>query len=487
MMRVNVQTLGILPGNTRAANDAALSAILGAGALSLYVPPGDYLFGSGHAHTGDLDIVGDGPQSAFHFEGAYGTIGLTVKGALTSLPWISTAWKNGYSVAFSSAPALSPQDIFVLHDPRAYSWSQSRPLYQKGEFCTVRDVSGSTVRLVRPLYDTYVADYTNVYKLTSRRVSIKNMTIDGAGLTGALRISLCDRPILENVRGFGAIYQIIEFDRCHMPEANNLRLQNLGTVGMFPNDPKDDYGLVITNCQGARVHEGDYYGRRHAIAIGGDSNPGAVIGRDNIVRGGVLSNDPDSGVYSADMHGNMEFCGYEGAKIFGGAGMAGRNNFLRNNYITNQQNGSCIYAGEVQGGTMVLRGNEFVTLGDPSNNGRGILDFGGGGDAIGAHTQHTLSIQIADNTLRADNSTWGTSAVYVKNNGTSCYIDISITNLMAVGDLAAMGVILRTACPSGGAYSRGIVVDNVPGFPQSAWLHLPADNAYAGVPQRLVR
>jgi hypothetical protein len=317
-------------------------------------------------------------------------------------------------------------------------------------------------------------------------VYIKGMDADGSGITGTVRISLCDRPVVEDFKGSGSIYQIIEFDRCHKPTVNAPRVQNIGTIAMFGLElAKDDYGVVLTNCQGGRVHEPDAYARRHAVAMCGDSNAGAIVNRDNLVIGGVLSNDLDSGVYSADMHGNMEFCGYEGVKIYGGAGMAGRNNWLRGNTITNQLNGSCIYAGEVQGGLMSMRDNDLITTGDPSANSRGIINFGA--PSIGAHTQHTLSIQIINNTIRADNASAGTSAVVVTNDGTDVNIDIDITDLMAVGDTNAMGAILRTSRNSGGAYSRRIAVDNVPGFPASTWLHNPADNAYANVPQRLQR
>lgn len=495
-MRTDIQSLGVLPANTRAVNSLALALAtpLG-GKLRAFVPGGRYQFDSGIvSHLCDIDITAD-PDAIFDIAGPYGTIGWTISGELAPMPSLSAANRTEWTLSLASAPSLSSEDVFMLHDPTPYRWLGHRPLYQKGEYCTVRDLSGSQVRLIRPLYDSYVPADTDVYKLISPRVSIKGLRFEGSGLTGAVRLSLCDHPVVEHVTGFGAIYQLVEFDRCHMFEANALRLHNLGTVAMFGLAlAKDDYGLCITNCQGGRVNEGSYYGRRHAIAIGGDSNIGAIINRNCIVSKSVLSNDPDSDVFAADMHGNMEWCGYEDSTLLGGAGAAGRNNHYRGNTISSQKNGSCIYAGEVGGGSFTFRDNHFISTADPSQGSRGILDFGGNSNAISEFINDMLSIQVANNTVRADKATAGTSFMSLVNRSANCNIDISITDLMAVGDMPAMGAILRTrndgpCAAGGGAFSRRIVVDNVPGFPASTMLHNAVDApfGYSAVPQRLVR
>lgn len=479
-MRTNIQTLGILPTNTRAQNSAALNAICVPGAkLRLWAPGGHYQFDYDHNHNCDFDLDGDRDDAIFDLDGPSNGTGLTITGALQAMPAMVSGYKGDSFLPFASDPSLSAGNIFALYDRTDYSWSASRPLYHKGEFCMARGMGPSNAaRLTSPLYDSYVPANTDVYRLVSPRVSIKNVKFVSSSLASPVRISLCDRPIIENVTGYNESYQVIEFDRCYRPQIVNPDLYNKG-------DGRDDYGLVLTNCQHARVWGGSLYARRHGIAIGGDSNPGAVVGRDNKIIGTTISNDPTSLVYSADMHGNMEGCSYDGCTIYGGAGLAGMDNGYNNCTIYNAQGGWCVYAGEVQGGEMYLRGNNLITYGDPSANSRGIVDFGGNSVAIGTHTVRTLSIIAENNSVRADNASASTSFMVMANRGTDVNIDVRINGLTAYGDMAAMGAILRTRRDSGGVYSRGFVVDNLSGFPTNTILHLSQDSAYQNVRQRL--
>lgn len=478
-MRIDIQTLGILPTNTRAQNSAALNAILGNGDLMLRAPCGKYQFNSGHVHNGGFDIEHDGGDAEFDFDGPSNAIGLTITGSLQAMPAISSAGRSDSFLPFSSDPSLSAGNIFALYDRTDYSYSASRPLYHKGEYCMARGMGPSNVaRLTNPLYDSYVPANTDVYRLISPRVSIRNMKFTGTTLAGLVRISLCDRPIIENVTGYNEAYQVVELDRCYKPQVIGCNIYNKG-------DGRDDYGLVLTNCQHARVWGGDYYARRHGIAIGGDSNVGAVIGRDIRVNGAIISNDITTDVFSADMHGNLEDSSYNDCTIYNGAGLAGRNTGYNNCTIYNGAGGWCVYGGEVQGGEIYVRNSRLITNGDPSVSSRGIVDIGGNSVSIGSHTVHTLSINIENNSVRADNASASTSFMVMANRGTDVNINVRINGLSACGDMAAMGAILRTRRESGGVYSKGFVVDNLSGFPTNTILHLSQDGAYQNVPQRL--
>lgn len=487
-MRINIQDIGVLPTNTAAVNGAILEAYLAANPLGvcLWAPKARYPLDREFTHTGDFDYDSDG--AIWDFSGASGAIGLTISGALQALPAVAeTTYRSNSFVAFASNPELSPADLFILYDRRDYSWSLSRDLYHKGEFCRVREIGSPHVaRLVSPLYDTYVPAYTDVYKLVSPRVSIRNLHLVGTNMTGLLRLSLCDSPVLINVTGYHEGYQVVEFDRCYRPKAVNCSLHNKGTVPIPPDEGPDDYGLVITNCQHARVKGGDFYGRRHGIAMGGDSKVGAVIGRDNKIFGATISNDITTNVPAADMHGNLEGCSYIHCTIYGGALLAGRNNGYVGGSITNAAGGWCVYGGEIQGGVMYLRGVTLITNNDPCLNSRGIIDIGGGSESVGSHTQHTLTFSFLDTHLFAENASSSTSFMVMTNRGAAqINIDINIDGLTACGDLGGMGAILRTKRESGGVYSRGFAIRNLSGFPSTTLMHNASDNAYAGVPLTL--
>lgn len=476
-MKTNIQTLGVLPTNSAADNSTAMAAALaGATSIELYAPAGHYQFASGFSFSGDFALEGDGDETVFEF--LSGTQGMRISGSLSALPALATANRAQYSLLFSSAPPLSPNDTFVSYDTRDYSWSTSRPLYHKGEFFKVRSVSGNTVNLTNPTYDGYVPAYTNVYKLNSKNVVLRNFRVIGATSVGLVKVSLCENPIIENVSSYIESYQCVEIDRCYSPKVINCNLYNKG-------DGRDDYGLVITNCQHARVLGGDYYARRHGIAIGGDSNIGAVIGRDIRVYDAKISNDPNSLVYSADMHGNMEDCSYHRCTIYGGAGVAGKDVGYSDCVIYSGNGGWCVYAGEVQGGEIYLRNNRFVAYGDPSVSSRGVIDFGGNSIAIGSHTLYTLNIIVENCSVRADSTSMSTSFMVVANGGSYVNVNIKIDGLTLCGDMAAMGAILRTRLDAGGVYSRGIFIYNISCFPSSTLMHIAQNGAYESVPRRL--
>lgn len=479
-MKTNIQTLGVLPSNTAAQNGAAMAAIFtNSPDLSLYAPGGHYLFDRSFYQSGNLFLEGDGDDTVFDFSGATGNQGLTISGSLQAMPGLSSAYRGDSFIPFASYVSMLPGEIFVMYDRNDYSWSASRPLYHKAEFARARGMGPSNVvRLTNPLYDSYTPANTDVYKLVSPRVSLKNFKIVGTTMTGLIRISLCDSPEIDNVNGYHEAYQVIEFDRCYKPQADGCDLYNKG-------DGRDDYGLVLTNCQHARVWGGYYYARRHGIAIGGDSNVGAVIGRDIRVNGATISNDITTDVFSADMHGNIEDSSYNHCTIYNGAGLAGRNNGYNNCTIYNGAGGWCVYGGEVQGGEIYVKNSRLITNGDPSVTSRGIVDIGGNSISIGAHTVHTLSINIENNSVRADNASASTSFMVMANGGSQVNINPRINGLVACGDMAYMGAILRTRLDAGGVYSKGIVVDNISGFPTSTAMHIAQGGAYQNVPQRL--
>jgi len=478
---VNVKDFGAVGNgvtNDAVAMQAAITAVATTG-QAIYIPAGTYIIGSALTSTGHLNMVGDGDKSVLDFSAA--TIGgscITVSGALTQIQNISSASIYGATVTFASAPSLAIDDVFCIYDTDL--WNTIRAYYYKGEWCQVKGVAGSAATITNPLYDSYTPATTTVYKLQSKAVSFRSLRlVGGANTFGLLKLQFCEQAKLENVSVYNENYQGVEFDRCYNSEVTNCYMFNKSTGTL------DDYGLLFSNCQKFRVIGGDYYARRHGITIGGGDYICAVTNRDMRVIGATISNDILSGVYSADMHGNMEDCYYQDCTIYNGAGWAGMDNGYDNCTITAQLNGSVIYAGEIKGGMLYVRNSKLLTGGDPSANGRGIVDVGGNSSAINSSTTKTLSLIVENCYVKAPSLSAGTDFMKVVNDGSIVNVNIYIDGVQA--DVNAMGSVLRTNVNSGAVYSQAIVVDNVSNFPTGTYLHVPQGNFYSNISQRMMR
>jgi Pectate lyase superfamily protein len=477
---VNVKDYGAVGDgvtNDAVAMQAAITAVATTG-QAIYVPAGTYVIGSALTSTGHLNMVGDGDKSILDFSGAtLAGSAITVTGALTQIQNISSASIYGATVTFASAPSLAIDDVFCIYDTDL--WNTIRPYYYKGEWCQVKGVAGSDATITNPLYDSYTSATTTVYKLESKAVSFRNLRlVGGANTFGLLKLQFCEQAKLENVSVYNEDYQGVEFDRCYNSEVTNCYVYNKGTGTL------DDYGLLFSNSQKFRVIGGDYYARRHGVTIGGGDYICAVTNRDMRVIGATISNDINSGVYSADMHGNMQDCYYQDCTIYNGAGWAGMDNGYDNCAITAQFNGSVIYGSEIKGGMLYVRNSKLLTAGDPTTNGRGIIDVGGNSSAINSATTQTLSLIVENCYIKAPLLSAGTDFMNVSNDGSTANVNIYIDGLRA--DVNAMGGVLRTNVISGAAYSQAIVVDNISNFPIGTSLHVPQGSYYINVPQRLM-
>src|SRR5690606_4314867 len=127
----------------------------------LDVPDGVYLLGRGSGAT-VMDVER-----------------ITSSGSLTDLPTLAgTVARHSRTLTFAAAPAVVPGDVIVLHSTIDGSFNTARPYYRAGEFCRVIGVSGSTVTVSRPLYDTYTGGATlKVYKVNPVRTGISGMTL----------------------------------------------------------------------------------------------------------------------------------------------------------------------------------------------------------------------------------------------------------------------------------------------------------------------
>ena len=462
-----------------AAFAAAIAAVASTG-QAIYVPAGTYKIGSVLSTTGHLSMFGDGDSTVLDFSGlTTASTGLTVTGSVTQIESVSSANANNVSMVFTSNPSLTVGDVFCLFD-NSVLWNSIRAYYYTGEWCECRSVSGTTVGLTNPLYAGYTAATVKAYKLSSPKVSLRNFKVKGgANIFGLIKLTFCDKPLIENVTAYNENYQAIELDRCYRATVVTPNIYNKGTGTL------DDYGLIIGNSQKVRVIGGDLYARRHGVTIGGGDYTCAVPNRNVRVIGSTISNDINSGVYSADMHGNMQDCVYQGCTIYQGGGWGGMDNGYDNCKIYAQFGGMVIYASEVKGGDLFLRNCDLYTAGDPSSISRGIVDVGGNSAALTSSTDQTLSLIVENCYVKATGASAGTDFMKVVNSGSAVNVNMYIDGVRA--NVNAMGSVLRTKVDSGTAYSEAIVVDNISNFPSGTYLHLPEGGAYTNKPQRMMR
>ena len=480
---INVLDFGAVGDGVANDTDAfenAIAAVATTG-QTLYVPAGTYKLTREIATTGDLHIVGDGDSTVLDFSGTVtGSTGkaLSVSGSFTALPDLSTnASRNDQSLVFASAPLLVPSNVFVIYNPTDYSYSGFRPVYRAGEWLEVDGISGSTVSLTNALYDNYVAAAVDLYKLNSRTVSLRNFRIIGTTVESLITISLCNKPLVENVSGYLENNSIVSFDRCYKASAINLNLFNKGDGG-------DDYGLSISNSQDVEVIGGNYYARRHAITAGGADVVGAVPCRNLRFTSLTTKNDINSGVFSADFHGNTEDSVYENCRIYGGASWQGKNNRYINCVISDILTYQCISSAEIKGGYFTLENCTLFVSGDASANNRGIIDIGGNTNVVTSNTTETTTFIVKNCRVFSPNSGAITTLVLFKNSGSTLPINFEIDGVTALSTLT-FGNVLFTKNNSGTANSQFIIVDNISGFPSGVNLHNADGLSYANFPHRL--
>jgi len=464
--------------------DAVAHAIAYAGRLGLPVrlPPGRYRITRPIVTERDLRLEGVGTSSIIDTTALVGIeVGITCRGALEVMPKIVSAYKGNSSVVFAAPPPVATGDVFCIYDPTPSSWSAARAYYCAGEWCEVLGKSSAdqnTALITSPLYDGYNAARCGVYKLAGPRVHISNLHIIHGGSLGAITASLCNGVTIRNVTGYGEGYQLIELDRCYNVLWDGGRLYSKGAG-------ESDYALVISNCQDVKISSASFYARRHGLALGGGDKTCSVSCRNVIVSGCTLKNDTSTGVYAADMHGNVENVHYTGCTIYGGAGLAGKDTSYSNCTIYSASGGWCVYGSEIKGGELSLLSCRFISHSDPSAISQAVLSFGSNSVSIGSFTDTPLHIRISDCLVRAPHLTAGSEIVSIVTYDCAVNVDITIDGLRGQ-EIPALSAILRTRVASGTGYSSGIVVDNISGFPSGSYLHLPAGGGFLSAPHKLM-
>jgi len=305
-----------------------------------------------------VEVLGVGPDAGISFENAdpadfpSGAM-LRAAGSLAALPAISAAISAGdLIITFGADHGLSEGDVVVFTDTALFN--TARPYYNAGEYVRVAEVLSSTqIEVDQPVYGDYpTPGNLTAWSFNAARVSLKNVQLVGIGVTTLpiVEYSLCS-AFVEDVRATGSQRAFVRLDRCY--ESQVLRLNGFdhgASIGL-------NYGVEVANCQKIEIGRCQLSTTRHAVTTGGAADDGNAVNREvrvfeNQLAGGTLS-------YSADLHGNSEWCTYEHNNLRG-LSIGGQNHTIRSNDIQGGEDGIALFMIEVRSPSFDIIDNTFL-------------------------------------------------------------------------------------------------------------------------------
>lgn len=395
-------------------------------------------------------------------------------GALTALPALAVAPASGdQAFTFASAHNLAYNDVVIVYNPAASSFSAIRPEFKAGEFTRIAHGSGvTTVDLSAPLYAGYSTAAVSMFKVTSNDVVWRNFSVVGPdAVVPALKITLATSVSLTNVKVKWANYMGLYLDRC----------KDVTIVGGGVYVPKsglsDCFGLFIGNTQDVTVQGGSWFALRNASDCGGDLVTCCVPNRNIKFVGASVYNKTGSTGPAFNLHGNTEGVIFSGGSIVGGASFEGRDIAYSNAHISGAALGLGFLVGggsECLGGTYSVRGCTLV-----------------GGPAYStALVRVSSSVNgLRDNHLICENNvvSMGACVMFARNDmASSTYkANATINGVTFVDGAPSMTTILRMI-GNGAGDGDFVVVDNVNNAPPGCNMYIAASGYGAATPARLM-
>jgi hypothetical protein len=382
--------------------------------------------------------------------------------ALVALPALSRNPTAGSkTLVFGSAPSVSAGSVIVLYDPTDGSYNASRNEYRAGEYCEVRNVSGATVTLASPLYETYDASVIDAYRMDAIRFGISGGTIQaptGAVTVDALSLTRCrDFDVTDTVL-LGATDSLLAVTQCVSARLSKVRATSLATSAPFTTG----YGIVVSNCQGLDILDCEATAFRHGITVGGGNYIGCVPNRNIKVRGGTYVTTGT--LAGADFHGNVEHSVMDGLKASNGITGGGDKNAIQNCRIigTNLDVGTAVYLTDLAGLSWTIQNNEAFVRSVLNAQRGAFVDVGGNdANALTANTRRGGTLIVKGNRY-VDQATlpYAVAAILIRNRGCTQELNIEVVD----NDILAAGYSYMTAVNmdriSGAEFNRVVVNGN---------------------------
>lgn len=467
---------GIIGGDGEIA--ATLTAIEALGGRA-WIAEGSYTIAS-ETEIGDMQIEAHPNAVIKQAVGFTGTYMLKSTGTFTQIADLSANVSGGgTTLTFATAPALETGDWICIYNPTNGSWLNitGRVYYRAGEWCQVAAVSGTTVTLTAPLVHSYTAASVDVYLLAPKRPSIRGGQWS-SGTKAAFKFTGCTGNLLDKVSsGNLSAPEFAYVDRCVAANVNVGTLVNAGSGS-------DDYGISVGNSHKVNIRGESIHARRHAVAIGGGDFVCSVPSRYVLVQGLALSNDPASGVYTSDFHGNSEYCEYIDCDIKGSIGIGGKDNGYDSCYVGQKSNGWCAEITEPKGGRLYATNCTFTTYTANPTNGC-VFDLGYNSNSFDTSVTDTTTIDFSGARLFAGSLAAGSAIGRFNLAGSTATINFKFDDVELNTPNACR--VLQLARTSGTADSDFIIVDRIRGLQAGSFYVLHSTSEYLNFPHRLPR
>lgn len=360
--------------------ESAIAAAVNNGGGVVFFPPGTYrcsgqltvqdgvfLEGSGQSST-VIDFTG-ATASAFPDNGMiYGG------GSLTDEPTIGSNVSAGdVSITLTSTPAdLSQDDVLIILNTTDFSFNPQKSDWRAGEMYLIENVSGTTVNLMSPSFDSYSTGANiSLWKLSSVTFGVSNMKVvgfsDTSGTVSVIHAVNSRGCVFENLDITGSQRACLEIRRCYQTSIDNIdAFDNGDNVGL-------NYGIAVVNSQRVTISGCNISVTRHAITHGGAKQDGDVVNRESVVTNCTLSSEES---FAFDWHGNCESNTVSNCILQGGSTLGGSLNTIHGNTITTDQNAGI---GVTMSGIItmdhMITGNTFIATRDISTTSAGVIQW----------------------------------------------------------------------------------------------------------------
>lgn len=326
--------------------------------------------------------------------------------------------KMSNTIEFTSSHGLSAGDMISVYDPLDYSWSGFRPYYRAGEFAEVLSVSGNNVTTRVSLFDSYGVG-VEIYKVEPIKVSIDGLSIVGSGATHPLSLDFSRDSCVRNSEIRVSGYEALAISRSLRVLAEDVCVDNSGISS-------DDYGIGVYNSQDVTISRCVAYGRRHGVAVGGGSVSSGVVNRGVKCIDSKISNDNSTLLSSADMHGNVENCGYYKCDIYNGSqACVGSDTYLIEcNIVGGLADSIVISANETKGGVFTIKGNTCISK-DSSGSPRGVVVDVSQSTALTVNTTIDVEIHIVDNRFECSELNSSAEIISIFNRGSTKKVSVN--------------------------------------------------------------
>ena len=378
-----------------------------------------------------------------NLKGSYTLLGVdayaTFQGSLTDLGQLTASDAfGGNQITIADASSIAADDLIIVQNKNASSFSQHRPEYYDGEFNIVESVAGNVITFCQALKGFYTSlTNINAFKVIPIRVEIEGVTFRSTGTNLFVSRIRYGRGVILEAARFKSIASTVCTSAVALEKCYDVTLDG----GEYFNDAPaagTQYGVNIVNCQLVTGKNVTTYGARHGITTGGDAEDGAAPCR--YVRFYNCSISNAGGIYSADFHGNTADSGYYECTIDCDIGLAGENVDCINNTIVSKRNNPPIELQEIVGGVISIRGNKVL---------QGV---GSAFDSICAFSSSTLSqkvdrdfyIEFNDNNSKSS-AALGQLVTILYNQDSAAESTLEMNNNSISGDTSGLTAIARLA------------------------------------------